>query len=246
MRSHLLVGHVQHRRTGSVPYRLRQGVYYVALDLDEIPTVIRACRLIRQGRFGAFSFRDRDHWEPPATDLRASVHDLLRERGEDPTGWRVTLIANLRVLGYVFDPASFFLCRDPDGVLRLVVVEVHNTYGERHLYPVPLERRGTGHVGHMAKAFHVSPFLGMEARYSVRVQDDAGTVRIAVVETQPDDISLVATLDLVRRPLTDRALLRLALRMPMVTQRTTAAIHWHAWRLWRRGVRFHRHPGWSR
>ena len=37
-------------------------------------------------------------------------------------------------LGYVFDPASFFLCRDADGVLRVVVVEVHNTHGERHLY----------------------------------------------------------------------------------------------------------------
>jgi DUF1365 family protein len=246
MRSHLLVGRVQHRRTGRVPYLLRHGVYYLALDLDELDMVRRRSRLIGAGRFAPLSFRQRDHWQPPAADLRASVHSHLRDQGVDATGWRVTLIANLRVLGYVFDPASFYLCRDADGVLRVVIVEVHNTYGERHLYTLHVERRGSGHVGHMAKAFHVSPFLGMDARYSVRVQDDPDGVRIAIVETEPGSTSLVATLGLRRIPLTDRNLLRLALRMPLLTHRTTAAIHWHAWRLWRRGLRFHRHPGWSR
>lgn len=246
MRSHLLTGRVQHRRTGQVTYVLRHGVYYLALDLDELDVVRRRSRLLGAGRFAPLSFSERDHWLPPAVDLRASVMGHLRDQGMDPAGWQVTLIANLRVLGYVFDPASFYLCRDTEGVLRVVIVEVHNTYGERHLYTLDVERRGSGHVGHMTKAFHVSPFLGMDARYSVRVQDDPGQVRIAIVETEPDGTSLVATLDLRRMRLTDRNLLRLSLRMPLVTHRTTAAIHWHALRLWRRGVRFHRHPGWSR
>jgi DUF1365 family protein len=30
-------------------------------------------------------------------------------------------------------------------------------------------------------------------------------------------------------------------RYPFVTQKTIAAIHLHAWRLWRKGARFHRH-----
>lgn len=246
MRSHLLVGHVDHRRTGIVPYALRHRVYYLALDLDELGTVRRHARFLRSGRFAPFAFRERDHWSPPATDLRASVHDHLRDQGVDPTDWRILLIANMRVLGYVFDPASFYLCRDAEGVLRMVIVEVHNTYGERHLYTLRVEPRGSGHVGWMTKGFHVSPFLGMEARYTVRVQDEPRRVRIAVVEREPDGTGLVATLGLRRMPLTDRAILTLALRVPLVTHRTMAAIHVHAWRLWRRGVAFHRHPGWSR
>jgi uncharacterized protein len=246
MRSHLLVGHVEHRRTGRTPYQLRQRVYYLALDLDEVRMVRRHVRLLRQGRLAPFAFRERDHWSPPATDLRASVHGHLRDQGIDPRGWRILLIANMRVLGYVFDPASFYLCRDAEGVLRVVIVEVHNTYGERHLYTLRVEPRGSGHVGAMIKGFHVSPFLDMEARYTVRVQDEPGRVHIAVVEREPDGTGLVATLGLRRTPLTDRAIVRLALRVPLVTHRTMAAIHWHAWRLWRRGARFQRHPGWSR
>jgi DUF1365 family protein len=246
MRSHLLIGHVRHRRTGRVPYQLRHRVSYIALDLDEIGFVRRHTRLLRSRRLALFSFRDADHWVPPASDLRASVHGHLRDQGFDPTGWRIMLIANLRVLGYVFDPASFYLCRDPEGVLRVVIVEVHNTYGERHLYTLRVEPHGRGHVGHMVKGFHVSPFLDMDARYTVRVEDAPRHVRIAVVEREPDGTSLIATLGVRRTPLSDRGLLRLALRTPLVTQTTIAAIHWHAWRLWRRGATFRRHPGWSR
>ena len=68
------------------------------------------------------------------TTFGAAVHDHLRAAGEDPAGWQVTLVTNPRVFGYVFNPASFYLCRDPAGSLRIVIVEVHNTHGERHLY----------------------------------------------------------------------------------------------------------------
>jgi hypothetical protein len=63
---------------------------------------------------------------------RPTVTRHLRREGSRLTdGWRITLVTNLRVLGYVFNPASFYLCRDTAGALRAVVVEVHNTHGER-------------------------------------------------------------------------------------------------------------------
>ena len=88
----------------------------------------------------------------------------------------MTLVTNLRVLGYVFNPASFFLCRDAAGELRVVVVEVHNTYGERHLYTLRAgerRRRGPPFVGSMDKAFFVSPFIDIDGRYTVHVRDEA-------------------------------------------------------------------------
>ena len=66
----------------------------------------------------------------------------------------MTLVANLRVLGYVFNPASFYLCRDAAGQLLAVLVEVHNTHGERHLYtlrPRRGDRSDGAFVASMAK-----------------------------------------------------------------------------------------------
>ena len=116
----------------------------------------------------------------------------------DPTGWRVTLVTNLRVFGYVFNPASFFLCRDPEGELRLVVVEVHNTHAERHLYTLAPERRGASHVASMEKDFYVSPFIEMEGEYVVRVREDAAGLRIAIDEGHGGETLLHTSLVLKR------------------------------------------------
>jgi DUF1365 family protein len=241
MRSHLLRGTVRHRRSRPVVYELEHAVYYFALDLSELDAVVRRSRLVRRNTPGLVTFRDADHWLPPATDLDASVRAHLGREGIDAGGWRITLITNLRVLGYVFNPASFYLCRDREGVLRVVLVEVHNTHGERRIYTLRPERRGSGYVDEMDKDFYVSPFIDMEAHYRVRVQDDPTGVRIAIAEDERGEPLLTATLVLRRLRLTDRALGRLLLRVPLVSHKTIAAIHLHAWRLWRRGVPFQRH-----
>ena len=169
----------------------------------------------------------------------------LRAEGEDPAGWRLTLVTNLRSLGYVFNPASFYLCRDGDGDLRLVIVEVHNTFGERHLYTLRRRRatpRRAPFTAAMDKAFFVSPFidvdgalLGLRARRPRR----PGARRSRCGRTGAPMLS--TSLVLRRAPLTDRSLLRVLVRHPLLTHRTIALIHWHALRLWLRGAPFFRH-----
>lgn len=241
MRSHLLEGKVRHRRSRPVVYAIEHDVYYFALDLAELDEVDRSLRLVSRNRRNVLEFRDDDHWPAPATDLQATVLRHLRAEGEDPTGWRITLITSLRVLGYGFNPASFYLCRDTSGALRVVVVEVHNTHLERHLYTLRPRAAGPKFVASMEKAFYVSPFIDMEGQYTVHVQDDPTRLRIAINERQGDAPLLSTSLVLERRRLTNRSVLRMLVFHPLVTQKTIGMIHWHALQLWRRGVRFHRH-----
>jgi len=241
MRSHLLEGKVRHRRANPIEYALEHSVYYAALDLAELDDLTRSTRLIGRNRRNVLEFRDADHWPTPATDIRATVLAHLRAQGENPTGWRIMLVTNLRVLGYVFNPASFYLCRDAAGDLRVVIVEVHNTHLERHLYTLRPEAAGRKFTASMDKDFYVSPFIDMEGRYTVHVQDDPASLRIAINERRDDAPVIATSLVLTRRRLNDRMVVRLLLRHPLMTQRTMALIHVHAWRLWRRGVRFQRH-----
>lgn len=241
MRSHLLDGVVRHRRAGSPTYALEHGVYYAALDLDELDAVDRSSPLIGRNRARILELRDGDHLVPPADDLRAAFLAHLRSEGEDPTGWQITLVTNLRVLGYVFNPASFYLCRDGEGELQVVVVEVHNTHGERHLYTLRQRSSSPTFVASMRKEFYVSPFLENRGGYTVRVRDEASRLRITINQEQPEGLALHASLDLRRRPLTTRSLARMLVRHPLVTHKTMLLIHWHALRLWLRGARFHRH-----
>ena len=242
MRSHLLEGKVRHSRTGPVTHGLEHDVYYVALDLDELDDVVGRLRLVSRNRRNVLELRDADHLPVPATDLREDVQAHLRSAGIDAGRWTVTMVTSLRVLDYVFNPASFFLCRDEGGTLRVVVVEVHNTFGQRHLYT--LQRTGDSgpFVAAMAKEFFVSPFIEMDGHYAVHVRDEPRGLRIAINERRDGRPLLSTSLVLRRLPLTDRALLRMLVRHPFVTHKTIAAIHWHALRLWLKGARFRR-PG---
>jgi DUF1365 family protein len=224
-----------------MPYELEHDVFYLALDLDEIDEVADHLRLFSRDRRNVLALHDRDHWIPEASDLRESVHGHLRTEGFDPTGWRITFIATPRVLGYQFNPASFYLCRDSEGVMRVIIIEVHNTHNERRLYTLRPERQGKAWVDDMDKDFYVSPFIDMDAHYSVRVQDDPGRLRIAMTETEHGKPLLTATLVAERKRLTDRSLLRTLLGVPLATQKTIVAIHLHAWRMWRRGFTFRKH-----
>lgn len=241
MRSHLLEGKVRHRRSRPTVYALEHDVWYAALDLDELPELVRSLRLLRRNARGLVAFRDGDHLLPPATDIRADIHAHLRAHGDDPTGWRITLVTNLRVFGYVFNPASFYLCRDTTGALAVVIIEVSNTHGGRRLYTLRPERQGTSHFAEMDKDLYVSPFIDMDAHYRVLVRDEPGRLRIAIDETEHGQPLLATSVTLKRYRLTDRNLARMLVRYPFVTHKTIGMIHWHALRLWRRGVRFHHH-----
>jgi DUF1365 family protein len=247
VRSHFLEGKVGHRRSRPVDYSLEHGVWYAAFDVDELDAVDARLRLMGRNRRSVATFRDADHLPEAATDVAFGIRDHLRTEGEEPAGWRITLVTNLRVLGYVFNPASFFLCRDERGTLRVVVVEVHNTFGERHLYtlrPADAVRaagEGAPFTASMDKAFFVSPFISLDGRYAVHVRDEPRGLRLAINLRQDGTPVLSTSLVLTRRPLSDRSLLRLLLRHPLVSHKTIGMIHWHAIRLWLKGAPFFRH-----
>ena len=250
MRSHLLEGRVQHRRLRPFDYRLDHAVWYVGLDLSELDEVARRHRLIGRNRRNVLELRDADHLPEPARDLDRDLRAWLAGHGHDAAAWQITLVTNLRVAGYVFNPASFYLCRDR-GRLVAVVVEVHNTHGERHLYLLlpsgdpAREGEAAGDPDRlsdgMAKELYVSPFLGMAGRYRVHVRDEADRLTIAIEEHEAAGRMLATSLVLRRRPLGDGALARLLIRHPFMTHRTIGLIHWHALRLWLRGAPFLRH-----
>jgi DUF1365 family protein len=241
VRSHLLEGKVRHRRARPFVYTLEHDVFYVALDLDELDEVPQRIRLIGRNQPNLLSFRDGDHLDPPAVDLREAARELLRTEGVDPDGWRITLITNLRVFGYVFNPASFYLCRDASGELQVVIVEVHNTHHERHLYTLRRPAEGSDFAASMDKDFYVSPFIEMVGRYTVRVRNEPARLRISINEDQDEGLLIHTSIDLTRRPLNDRTVARMLVRHPFITQKTIGLIHWHALRLWRRGAPFLRH-----
>ena len=76
------------------------------------------------------------------------------------------MAAHARAFGYCFNPISVFWCWDAAGRHAATVVEVHNTYGDRHAYLVHPDEHGRATT---PKAMYVSPFHGTDGTYDLAV-----------------------------------------------------------------------------
>jgi len=206
-------------------------------DLDAVGAINDAFRLLGYNRSRPVGLHDADHLD--GRPLREAVEHAVVSRGWAWPGGRVLLLTHCRVAGFVFNPVSFFYCFDPAGQLALVVAEVNNTYGERHIYVLPHHPDGTRRH---KKEFHVSPFFGLDGTYGFDVTVPGESLDVGIDLTVGNQRRFQARLSLARTRLTDGSLLVMLARYPLVTAQVVASIHWEAVRLWCKGVPFRDKP----
>ena len=225
----LVVGSVSHTRRTPLEHSFTYRHYTWLVDVDALPR-FRA-PLAWLARFDA-----RDHLDGGRLGggIRGDVERFCAARGIDlePTD-RVLMLAHARALGHVFDPMTAFWCLRPDGTVRAVVVEVHNTYGGRHAYLVEPDAVGRAVVD---KEFYVSPFNPVAGAYRMRLRLDAEQVAVSIRLLIDGSPVLDAGVSGSVRPATARAVLVTALRHAVMPYRVTALIHVHGIWLWLRGL----------
>ncbi len=241
--SSLYVGSVDHRRFRPVSHHLRYRMFWLLLDLDGLDGLDRRLSFFAHNRFNLFSFHDRDHGDGDGKPIGDWVRAKLDEAGISPTA-RISLLCLPRILGYGFNPLSIYFCYGCDGGIDAVLYEVHNTFGERHSYLVDLRGQDTDaalrHAGD--KRFHVSPFMDMQMRYAFRVDPPGERMTVAIKGNDEGGPLITAALSATRRDLSDGQLLRVFATHPLLTLKVIGAIHWHALRLWWKGVGLRAHP----
>jgi len=224
----LYEGQVMHTRPRGVRghYLFRYGVYLWLVDVADPPRLPRPLAWL--GRI-----RSRDHLGDPSQSIRRNVDDFLTGNGIDLAGGRVLLLTNARAFGHVFNPLSVYWCHRPDGSLRCIVAEVHNTHGERHCYLLEPGDRGRAVAD---KAFYVSPFLTMDGRYRMSFSEPGRHLSIQMELIQDGRRVFQASLTGRRDKLSTGRLLRMAARYPLMTLRISALIRYQGIRLWLRRV----------
>jgi uncharacterized protein len=153
-----------------------------------------------------------------------------------------------RVLGYTFKPVSFWYCHRADNSLAAIVVEVNNTFGERHCYLLSGPDVAYGRELRANKVFHVSPFCDVAGSYRfrfMRTEATPGEAARTVVRLDHDnaDGPLIQTsVSGTLIALSPHSIRTAFFGMPMMTLMVIARIHWQAARLWFKRVPFFRKP----
>ena len=243
----IIVGDVVHERFRPANHKFTYPLFCLRIPLGKLGDVAKQMAV---NRSGLVSFQERDHGARDGSSTLAWVRKILVENSIATAAENqieVDLHSFPRMLGYVFNPVSFWVCRrrahESDEVCA-VLVEVNNTFGQTHSYLLtPTHGRAiqSGELLEATKQLHVSPFNEVRGGYRFRFNFSADRWMARIDYYEGDDgegPSLHTHISGTTQPLT-RANLRLAaLRFPLQTLAVVARIHWHALRLWAKRVPF--------
>jgi hypothetical protein len=230
-----------HHRLEPKEHHFRYRIFMFALDLDEIDEVAARIPFFSRNRANLYAFRDGDHLPLGKQTVKENLVGFLAEQGiQFPASGRITLITLPRVLGYIFNPVSFFFCSDAAGAPLCAVVQVGNTFGEMkpYLLPQPVERDCFRLI--TPKHFYVSPFSALDLAFDFKLRVPGETLDIHIDDREGERRVLLSALTGRRAPLTTAQLAWFTLKYPLITLKVIGLIHWHALLLWCKRLPWHR------
>jgi len=212
---------VMHKRLTPKEHGFSYNVYYLHLPLSKLNELGRLKKL-KFNRRGLLSFWEKDHGSRELTGLESWARSLLATHNLRKADGEIIMLSLPRVLGYVFNPVSFFFCFDKAGNLRSVIAEVNNTFGETHIYICANENEEIINANDWMQAdkkFHV---IGIW----IDLYDPAQNKKLIT--------SLIGKLE----PLNDKTIANAFWKHPLVTLKTIFLIHLHAFKLFRKGMKY--------
>ncbi len=244
LNSCLYEANVFHQRLKPKPHQFSYKVFVFCLDLTEEEVIQKNLRFLSWNRWNLFSFREKDHLTVGKANLLDNVKSFVRESGIQTGLKKILLVTNVRILGYVFNPVSFYFCFDSSENLVCAIPEVGNTFGEIKPYIGLINPKSQSTFQEpdvklvTPKDFYVSPFVSLDSEFEFLLNIPKDRLSLAVHSNELGERVLNTVFAGKKIPLNDSNLLKLFFRFPFLTVQIIAAIHFQAFLLWWKKIPF--------
>ena len=231
-------GSVIHKRFKPKKHFFKYKVFSLLIDLSELNELNDNLKFFSLNKFNLISFYEKDHGHRDGSSLLKWVKNNLTRNNISTDNIKVKLLCYPRILGYVFNPLSIFFIYDRNENLISILYEVKNTFGEQHTYVFKLEGKNKLIQNSCSKKFHVSPFIEMDCDYFFKILNPGDTLSVIIDQYDQEGKILFASQDGKRSDLTSKNLMNSYLRHPLMTFKIISAIHFEAFKLWVKGIKF--------
>ena len=107
---------VMHQRLKPLQKSFTYRVFMLDVDIDELPKIAYRIHGLAHNRWSLFSINDVDHIHLDKGNIRDNLTEWLAQQGRQlPASAKIRLITFPRVLGYGFNPVSFYYVNSSDG-----------------------------------------------------------------------------------------------------------------------------------
>ena len=238
IKSSIYNGSVIHKRFKPKKHFFKYKVFSLLIDLSELNELNDNLKFFSLNKFNLISFYEKDHGHRDGSSLLKWVKNNLTRNNISTDNIKVKLLCYPRILGYVFNPLSIFFIYDRNENLISILYEVKNTFGEQHTYVFKLEGKNKLIQNSCSKKFHVSPFIEMDCDYFFKILNPGDTLSVIIDQYDQEGKILFASQDGKRSDLTSKNLMNSYLRHPLMTFKIISAIHFEAFKLWIKGIKF--------
>ena len=236
--SYIYSGNVVHKRFKPKIHFFKYKVFSLLIDLSELELLNKNLKIFSYNKFNIVSFYDIDHGARDGSSIRGWVIDNLKKNYIDTKNIQIKLLCYPRIFGYVFNPLSVFYIYDNNSNLISVMYEVKNTFGEQHTYifKTDIDQNLIQHK--CKKKFHVSPFIEMDCIYFFRLLKPGKKISVIIDQNDKEGKILYASQDGVRSEMSNANFIKSYLKHPLMTFKIILAIHFEAFKLWSKGIKF--------
>jgi len=236
--SFIYTGNVIHKRFKPKIHFFKYKVFSLLIDLSEIHLLDKDLKIFSYNKFNIVSFYDKDHGPRDGSSVKNWVIDNLKKNNIATNDIQIKLLCYPRIFGYVFNPLSVFYVYDRNLNLISILYEVKNTFGEQHTYVFKSDINNNL-VQHMCKKkFHVSPFIEMDCVYFFRLLKPGNKISVIIDQNDKEGKILYASQDGIKSEITNSNLTKSYLKHPLMTFKIILAIHFEAFKLWSKGIKF--------
>ena len=231
-------GQVIHKRFKPKVHSFRYDVFSLLIDLSELETLDKQVNFFSYNKFNWISFYDKDHGDRDGSSLINWVQKNLRKNNITTENIKIKILCYPRIFGFVFNPLSVFYVYNSNENLISILYEVKNTFGEQHTYIFRIEKDANLIQNNCSKKFHVSPFIQMNCNYFFRLLKPGNKISVIIDQYENEDKILYASQDGIRTDFNTKYLVKSFLNHPLMTFKIIIAIHYEAFKLWSKGIKF--------
>jgi len=238
----LIKGDIMHHRFLPKENHFDYKSTYISFPLANINDLKRF--LFSLGKFNLFGFYNYDYGDKNPKNINDWIYQILQENNIHNIR-NIVLVTHPRVLGYVFNPVSFWLCFDDKNQLISVLSEVNNTCGQKHSYlcfKKNLEPIKSNDWIEATKEFYVSPFMEIEGKYKFRFELTNSQMNFFINYLVDEKLKLSTSLKCSFQEFSNKNLLISFLQMPFFTFKTVILIHYQALKLYLKSIKYYKCP----
>jgi DUF1365 family protein len=208
------------------------------IDLSELEILDKKVNFFSYNKFNLISFYEKDHGDRDGSSLTSWVKKNLEKYNIQAKDIKIKILCYPRIFGFVFNPLSVFYIYNLEDQLISILYEVKNTFGEQHTYIFKVTKDANLVQNNCSKKFHVSPFIEMNCNYFFRLLKPGNKISVIIDQYDNEDQILYASQDGTRSDFNTQHLIKSYLKHPIMTFKIILAIHFEAFKLWAKGIKF--------